>query len=76
MFKTDQSSPITILTGPSENCAKTNHAIFPGEEIDISETWKPCDGEGKTYVKLCDGRGWVELNHPVTNQEMFCEIVP
>jgi hypothetical protein len=76
MFKTDQSAPITILTGPSENCGKTSHSIFPGEEIDISEIWKPCDGEGKTFVKLCDGRGWVELNHPVTNIEMFCEIVP
>lgn len=76
MYKTDQTTPITILCGPNENCSKTNHVIFPGEEIDINEIWKPCDGEGKTYVKLCDGRGWVELNHPITNIEMFCELVP
>eukprot|EP00602_Paraphysomonas_sp_CaronLab_P006447 CAMPEP_0185032740 /NCGR_PEP_ID=MMETSP1103-20130426/21083_1 /TAXON_ID=36769 /ORGANISM="Paraphysomonas bandaiensis, Strain Caron Lab Isolate" /LENGTH=235 /DNA_ID=CAMNT_0027568737 /DNA_START=45 /DNA_END=752 /DNA_ORIENTATION=+ len=75
MYKVNQPTPIGILSGPHENCQKTSHVIFPGEEIDISETWKPSDGSGKTYIKLIDKRGWVELTHPISNEDLFDELV-
>jgi hypothetical protein len=74
MYKADQPSPIGILSGPSENCQKTSHIIFPGEEVIITAIWNPKRESNKSYMKLDDCRGWVELKHPISQIEMFIEI--
>ena len=52
-----------------------SHVVFPGEEIDSCETWKPADGSGQTYLKLADSRGWVGLVDGDSGEAVFDELV-
>ena len=76
IYKESNKSTIQILDGPAENADKTDHVIFPGEEIDVNKSWKPSDGSGQAFLQLEDERGWVELNHPITGEALFDIIIP
>jgi len=76
IYKESNTSTIQILTGPAENAEKTDHVIFPGEEVDVCKSWQPSDGSHNAFLQLEDERGWVELNHPVTGETLFDIIIP
>jgi hypothetical protein len=76
LYKESNTTTIQILAGPAENAEKTDHVIFQGEEIDVNKVWSPSDGSHNSFLQLEDERGWVELRHPITGEDLFEYIIP
>jgi hypothetical protein len=82
--------PLLIYSNPKcTDESLTDYSYSPGSKFQVSAEWtvssEPMNdgggGEGEeddsivfTYLKLRDGRGWVEMYHPVTGGRLLKEI--